>query len=136
MFFNRWDMFWNISRVYFFFFLFNIENVKSNCKIIFLKSFLVFYFWRIFYSIPIIFFYKKLSLCGSLLISLWITATIAAYRKHLSSLIFVFTVAFFLLYPVWRINIWSSAFEIYLLTFIIQKLNWIKNKITSSHWCF
>ena len=136
MFFNRWDMFWNISRVYFFFFLFNIENVKSNCKIIFLKSFLVFYFWRIFYSIPIIFFYKKLSLCGCLLISLWITATIAAYRKHLSSLIFVFTVAFFLLYPVWRINIWSSAFEIYLLTFIIQKLNWIKNKITSSHWCF
>ena len=136
MFFTRWDMFWNISRVYFFFFLFNIENVKSNCKIIFLKSFLVFYFWRIFYSIPIIFFYKKLSLCGSLLISLWITATIAAYRKHLSSLIFVFTVAFFLLYPVWRINIWSSAFEIYLLTFIIQKLNWIKNKITSSHWCF
>ena len=136
MFFTRWDMFWNISRVYFFFFLFNIENVKSNCKIIFLKSFLVFYFWRIFYSIPIIFFYKKLSLCGSLLISLWITATIAAYRKHLSSLIFVFIVAFFLLYPVWRINIWSSAFEIYLLTFIIQKLNWIKNKITSSHWCF
>ena len=34
------------------------------------------------------------------------------------------------------INIWSTTFIIYLMTFVMHKFDLIKNKITSSHWCF
>ena len=30
----------------------------------------------------------------------------------------------------------TPTFKFYLVTFIIQKLNWFDNKITHSHWCF
>ena len=37
LFFTGWVMFWNISWIYFF--SFNIQNIKRNCWIIFLKRF-------------------------------------------------------------------------------------------------
>ena len=36
----------------------------------------------------------------------------------------------------WRINIWAITFNIYFMAFVRHDLNWIKNKITSCHWCF
>ena len=57
-FFMGWVMFWNISRVYFFFI--NIQTIKNNYRIIVLKSFPVIDFWRIIYSFPVIFIYKRL----------------------------------------------------------------------------
>ena len=36
----------------------------------------------------------------------------------------------------WRINIWTNTYKIYCMTFAIHQLNWIKNKMTSTHWCF
>ena len=41
--------------------------------------------------------------------------------------------AFF--YPVRRIYIWSTLFKFF-MTFIIQQMNTIKYKITTSNWCF
>ena len=39
-------------------------------------------------------------------------------------------------YPVWKINIWTITFKLYLVTSMIQKLNWVENKNTPSYWCF
>ena len=49
---------------------------------------------------------------------------------HLYFLDFVVVVLFF--YPVWRINIWTTKFTIYVMTFVTHKLSCIKNRITSS----
>ena len=55
--FTVWIMFWDISRIYFFFF--NIQNIKSNSVshiyIIFLKFFPIIFFWWKIYSFPVIF---------------------------------------------------------------------------------
>ena len=34
----------------------------------------------------------------------------------------------FLSYPVWKIDIWTSASKIYFMKFVIHQLDWIKNK--------
>ena len=57
------------------------------------------------------------------------------YRSFIISIFFIYC-GFFLFYAVWKINIWIPTLKIYLVTFIIQKLNWVQNKITPSHWCF
>ena len=56
--FTIWVMFWNISRLFVFFF--SIRNIKNNCYIIFLKYFRVIFFWWKIYSFPVIFTYKKI----------------------------------------------------------------------------
>ena len=61
MFFTIWFMFWNISRLYLFFF--SIQNIKNNCYIIFLKHFLIIFFWWIVYFFPVIFINKRLNFC-------------------------------------------------------------------------
>ena len=43
---------------------------------------------------------------------------------------------FFVFSPVKRIYIWSTSILIYFITFVIQWMNTIKDKITTSHWCF
>ena len=43
----------------------------------------------------------------------------------------------FSFYSVWKINRCSTMLKIYLLTFIMQQLNWIeKKKLASFHWSF
>ena len=129
--------FCNISRVYFFFF--NTQNIKSNCQIIFLKRFHVIYFWRIFYSIPIVFIYKKFNIWYFLLWISWILHGLMQQLLHTENIIFIFRIfcCYFIFYSVCRINIWPPpSFKIYLVTFIIQQLNRVKNKITPSHWRF
>ena len=90
--FTGWVMFWNVSRVYFFFF--NIQNIKSNCRIIFLKRFPVVYFWWIFYSISIIFIDKRFNFWYSLRISfdcfmIWCN-TVNVDQLHYSDLLIFF----------------------------------------------
>ena len=62
--------------------------------------------------------FDTLSGCDS--ISLWFNTTVAAYWKHVSSSFFWIYCGFLLFYPVWRINIWTTTFEIYLAVFVIQ----------------
>ena len=76
--------------------------------------------------------FETLSGCDP--ISSWFNAIVASYWKHLSSSFFGFIVAF--LCPFWRINIWTTSLKIYFVAFVMQQLNWIKNEIASSNWCF
>ena len=63
-FFANWVMLWNINRIYFFFF--NIQNIKRNCYMIFLKFFpIIFFLWKI-YSFSLIFIYKRFNFRYSL----------------------------------------------------------------------
>ena len=55
---NIWVMFSNISRIYFFFL--SIQNINSNCYIIFLNFFpIIIFWWKIFSYLPFIFIFKK-----------------------------------------------------------------------------
>ena len=56
-FFTIWVMFWNISKIYFFFFC--LENIESFCEIIILKLFPVIFFWWKIYFFPVMFIYKR-----------------------------------------------------------------------------
>ena len=58
--------FWDISWIYFFFF--NIQNIKNNCRI-FLKGFPIIHFWWIIYSFPVIFIYKRFNIWSYFCIS-------------------------------------------------------------------
>ena len=51
-------MFWNISRIYFFFF--SIQNIRSNYYIIFLILFPVIFLWWNIYSLTVLILYKRL----------------------------------------------------------------------------
>ena len=64
-------------------------------------------------------------------ISLYFNATAIAYWKHLSSLFQIYG-CFFVFYLVRRLYIWFTEFKVYFVTFAIQQLEWIENKITSS----
>ena len=64
LFFTIWVMFWNISRIYFFFF--SIQNIKSNWCIISLKSFSIIFFWWKICSVSVVFIYKRFNFCYSL----------------------------------------------------------------------
>ena len=78
-------------------------------------------------------------------ISSWFNETVTAYWNHLlpwlpllslSFIIFYLYYIYFLLryfYPIRRIYIWSI--QIYIMTFVIQWINPIKNKIITFHWC-
>ena len=84
LFFTIWIKFWNMNRIWFFFF--SIQNVKSNCYIIFSQFFPIIFFWWKIYSFPAIFFVKALLfviLCGSFLISSWFSATVTEYWKNI-----------------------------------------------------
>ena len=61
LFFTIWDMFWNISRTYVSFF--SIQNIKSNCYVIFLKHFAISLFWWKKYSFLVIFIYIRFNFC-------------------------------------------------------------------------
>ena len=79
------------------FFLFHVQNIKSNCYIIFLNFFPTMFFWWKIYSFQFIFIYKWFNLCYSFSIfpiSLWFEATVTAYWKDLSFLLIEFICAF------------------------------------------
>ena len=51
-------MFWNKNKI--FFFIFRVQNIKSNCYIIFLKCFQIIIFWWKIYSFQLYLFIKGL----------------------------------------------------------------------------
>ena len=61
--FKGWVIFWNRSWTYFFFF--NMQNIRSNCWIIFLKRFAIMYFYGIIYSLPVIYIYTWFNIWDS-----------------------------------------------------------------------
>ena len=97
MFFTIWVMFWNIGRIYFF--LFSIQNIKSNCSIILLKLFrIIFFCWK-FIPSQIWLFIKDLIfviLLEYFSTSSWFNATVKAYWKYLFFLLARFIVVFLL----------------------------------------
>ena len=143
MFFTSWAMFWNTRRVYFFSLIYKILRAYVGLFFSNISESAVFDWFFIPFQLYL--FIKDLIfdiLCWSILISWWFNAAVAAYWKHLLSSFFRFIVAFFFFIQAGG-SIYDSlppppapAFKIYFVTFIIQQLNWIKNKIISSHWCF
>ena len=88
-------IFWNIGWTYFHFC--NIQNIKSNCWIIFLKLFAVIYFWWVIFLILVIFIINDLIFetpCGSFSISSKFKAVATAHWTDLASLFSGFFVAF------------------------------------------
>ena len=115
--FTIWVMFWNIDRIYFIFFC--MQTLRTIVSFLFFSFFpMVFFSWKFipyqFYS-----FIKGLIfviLGGSFLISSWFNATVTSYSKHLSSFLLIrFIVAFFVVYPIRRIYIWSSTIHTYFI---------------------
>ena len=92
------------------------------------------------YSFPVTFIYERLNFWCSLRfffsISSRFNVTVAAYLKHFSLSLVGFIVVFLIFYPICRIYIWSTTIQTYFLTFLRQKLNTNKDKITTFHWCF
>ena len=133
-----WLMFWNISMKYFLFF--SIQNIKSNCYIIFLRFFPIIFFWWKTYPFPVIFIYKRFNFCYSL----WIFFYFFIILRNCYSVLETFIIfyidriycCFFIFYPVKWIYIWSITTEIYFMTFIIQRSNIIKGKWTNYWYIF
>ena len=101
------------------FFLFSMQNINSNCYIIFRKFFPVMFFWLKIYSFSVIVIYKWFNFCYSLRIIFdffMINSTVTAYRKHLLSFVLVGFIVVFYFYPVRRIY----RIKLDLLTFKIQ----------------
>ena len=63
MLFIIWINFWNINRTYLFFF--KMQNIESNCWIIFSKPFPIINFWLIIYFFPIILVSKWFNISNS-----------------------------------------------------------------------
>ena len=97
MLFTIWVIFWNISGLQFFFF--GIQNIKSNCCIIFLTFFsIIFFKWKI-YFFPILQLPQRIENICYLF-----------YWWDLLLLLFFYK----------RIYIWSTTVWIYFMTFKIQ----------------
>ena len=79
-FFHNLNNFWDINWIYFFFL--DIQNIKSNFRIIFLKRFPIISFWWIIYFFPVMFIYKWINIWSSFCMGF--NATVAAYWKLLS----------------------------------------------------
>ena len=86
LFFTIWVMFWNISRIYIFFF--SIQNIKAIVSLSFSIFFQSSFLDGKFISSHLYLFIKCLIfviLWGSFFISSWFNATVTLYWKHLSS---------------------------------------------------
>ena len=97
LFFTIWVMFWNISRISFF--LFSIQNFKSNCYIFFFKFFQSSFSDGKFIPFQLYFFIKRLIfviLWGSFFIFSWFHVTVPACWKHLLSFLLIGFIAAFL----------------------------------------
>ena len=49
--------------------------------------------------------------------------------ENIYRLYFLDLLLFFIFYPVWRINIWTTTSKIYFMTLVIYHFNWIKKKL-------
>ena len=103
-------MFWNISKIYIFYF--SMKNIKSNFYIVFFKFFPIIFFWWESYPFPVTFIYKTFNFWHFLWLD-WICY------------------CFFFFYPIRRSYIWSNEIGIYFMTFVMQYLNIVEVKIAT-----
>ena len=83
------------------------------------------------------FIYKRFKFCyfcGSFFIFSWFNATVTAYWKHFLSFSLMEFIAVFLLFIQSGKYIWSTTTGICFVTFIIQKINTIEDKLITFHW--
>ena len=117
MFFTIRINFWDISSTYLFFF--NIQNIYSNCWIIFHKNFPIIYF----YSFQFLF----------LFINVLLFETLSRHDSFLHNLMqplpHIENIYHLHLLDLRRINIWTITSRIYFMTFLIYQLGYFKNKI-------
>ena len=128
-------MFWNVGRTYFL--IFCIQNIKSNHGPTFFKLFSFIFFCCVIHSFPIIkgLIFDIFSVFFSNF--LWFNGILTAHWRHLLSFLLMgFIVAYLFFCPIRRNYIWSIAIKIYFIAFAIQQMNTIKDKITTSCWCF
>ena len=103
-------MFWNISKIYIFYF--SMKNIKSNFYIVFFKFFPIIFSWWEIYPFPVTFIYKTFNFWHFLWLD-WICY------------------CFFVFYPIRRSYIWSNEIGIYFMTFVMQYLNIVEVKIAT-----
>ena len=84
--------FWDISWTYLF--LFNTQNSKSSCWIIFLKRFPIINFWWVIYSFPVIFIYKQLNIWNSF----WMQFNFSIVQCNRYRILKTFIILFFFIY--------------------------------------
>ena len=133
--FTIWIMFWDIGRIYFFFF--NIQNIKSNSVshiyIIFLKFFPIIFFWWKIYSFPVIFQFLLFFayLC-------WVLHDLTQALQRIENILLSFLlmrfIAAFLFLSNQENYIWSTKILVYLMTFLTQEMNMIKYTLPPFHW--
>ena len=118
-----------------FFLFFSIQNIKSNCHIIFLNLFPIIIFWWKMYSLPVIFICNRFNTSYSLRIVFYFFKISCECYSVLKTFVIIFIDGiywcFFALYRIRRIYIWSTTIRIYFMTFIIHKMNKIKDKMTN-----
>ena len=104
-------MFWNISKICFFFF--SMQIIKSNCYISFLNLFPIIFFWWKIYSFLFIFIYKRCNFCYSLWMFFLLLNDLTRSRVSKTFVIFFINgiyCNFFVLYPIRRIYHDSDLF--------------------------
>ena len=69
---------------------FSIQNIKSNCFIIFLKLFWNIFSWLKIYFFPVISIYKKLNFCYSLWIFFWFLHDLMQLLKCIENICYLF----------------------------------------------
>ena len=102
---------------------FSIQNIKSNCYIIFPIVFPMIFFWWENYSFLVIFIYKNFNFCYSLRIFFYFFLIYDCYRVLKAFVIIFFDRVYcyiFAFYPIRRIHIWSTTIGVYFMEFIIQ----------------
>ena len=105
------------------FFLFCIQNIKSNCYIIFVKFFPIIFFWWIVCSFSVMFIYKRFNFCYSLLVFFLFLHDLMQLLQCIESIDHLFywwnLLSLFDFYPIRRIYIWCTAFNNYFTEFAV-----------------
>ena len=128
-------MFWNVGRTYFL--IFCIQNIKSNHGPTFFKLFSFIFFCCVIHSFPII----KGLIFDFFSVFFQIFYDLTEFLQRIEGIYYLFLlmgfiVAYLFFCPIRRNYIWSIAIKIYFIAFAIQQMNTIKDKITTSCWCF
>ena len=86
-------MFWNISRIYFFFY--SMQIIKSNCYVIFLKFLSNHLFLMEICSYQVMFLQKRFNLCYSLWIFFLFPHNLTRLLQHIESIYYLFLLVAF-----------------------------------------
>ena len=124
LFFTLWVMVWNLNLGKIYFFVLPYKTLRAIVRLIFLIFFSGNFFWWIISSFPFIYIFLKVQfflVFQNFNQFLHGYAGVEAYWKHLLSFLLMgFIVAFFIFHQIRAIYIWSTAIQVYFVTFVIQ----------------